>query len=249
MRFAYVPFLRELRELLQLPRGPARFAAYTARLQRDLPDVPLPLTIFNPMARDHVAAQLDELLGLDADTLADEVLRAAASELDFGTGPRIRVALVLADDARGGWTDRVLTDARYRWQDDGPMKSGWAPAILWSSEGISPALVREAVRAAMFRAAAQATRGLPRTLAEVLAQEGRAAVFAGARQPELAADDLAFTRAVLTPLLTSSHAPTIAAALYGDAAARSVGYAPLGLSPWAGLALARAQTAGQAGVG
>jgi hypothetical protein len=64
--------------------------------------------------------------------------------------------------------------------------------------------------------------------------------FRGGRGPVLEPDDLDYTREVLRPHLGSSHPPVLLAALYGDEAARSVGYPPLGLSADAGLALARA---------
>jgi hypothetical protein len=47
-----------------------------------------------------------------------------------------------------------------------------------------------------------------------------------------------YTREVLTPLLDREDMPALVAALFGDAAARELGYEPLGLSPRAGLALA-----------
>ncbi len=238
----YRPLLQIQRDLLALPRGRARFDAYTAILQADLTDVPVPLTIFNPMAREHVAGVLDELLAIEADALAREALREAAERLPALPGARtMRVSLVVADDERGGWTDRYLTDARYRFQDAGPAKANWMPALLWSSEPVSAEKVREVVLAAAWRGGYQAARGVPQTLAHVLVQEGGAARFGGAREPGLEAGDLAFTQQVLAPLRSATDAPTMVAAFYGDVAARSVGHTPLGLSAWAGLALAIAE--------
>ncbi len=51
-------------------------------------------------------------------------------------------------------------------------------------------------------------------------------------------DDLEYTRTVLEPLRESIHPPTLMVALYGDDAARSLGYPALGLSASAGFELA-----------
>ena len=69
----------------------------------------------------------------------------------------------------------------------------------------------------------------------MLAQEGQAAAFAGTVQL-LDAEELAYTRAVVTPHLDTTSFPTAFACLYGDDAARAVGYLPLGLSTNAGYA-------------
>ena len=90
------------------------------------------------------------------------------------------------------------------------------------------------VREAAWRAAEVARRGDPRTLQAMLRQEGQAAAFAG-RVPEFSAEELDYSRAVLAPHLDSDHQPTVLAAMYGDEGARAWGYAPLGLSSYAGF--------------
>ena len=68
--------------------------------------------------------------------------------------------------------------------------------------------------------------------------EGLAAVFAGMPNPRLDPEDLDYTAEVLRAYLNARDYPTIFTCLFGDEAARSVGYPPFGLSPRAGLALA-----------
>jgi hypothetical protein len=72
----------------------------------------------------------------------------------------------------------------------------------------------------------------------MLVQEGRCMVRAGCTRPTLEADDLSYTRNVISPYLDASDMPTAVACLFGDPAARSLGFRPLGLSARAGLALA-----------
>ena len=56
--------------------------------------------------------------------------------------------------------------------------------------------------------------------------------------PTLDAEDIAYTREVLIPYLDADDMRTCIECLFGDAAARTLGFTPTGLSPWAGLALA-----------
>lgn len=109
--------------------------------------------------------------------------------------------------------------------------------ILWASERYTATSLTEQVLAACYRTAQLLEHGPPKTLRQLLAQEGGAAAFAGTAQ-RLDADELAHMRAVVTPHLDTTAFPTAFACLYGDDAARSVGYAPLGLSAGAGYALA-----------
>ena len=61
---------------------------------------------------------------------------------------------------------------------------------------------------------------------------------AGCSGPVLEEDDIAYTREVLAPHLDAEDMRTDIECLFGDAAARTLGFTPRGLSPWAGLALA-----------
>jgi hypothetical protein len=62
--------------------------------------------------------------------------------------------------------------------------------------------------------------------------------LAGCSGPTLDAEDIAYTREVLIPHLGVVDTRTCIECLFGDAAARTLGFTPRGLSPWAGLALA-----------
>jgi hypothetical protein len=73
----------------------------------------------------------------------------------------------------------------------------------------------------------------------MLAQEGLAAAFAGAF-PSLPADELARARDIIRSHLDETSFPVAFAAMYGDEAAISVGYPPLGLPPRAGFQVALA---------
>ena len=57
--------------------------------------------------------------------------------------------------------------------------------------------------------------------------------------PTLDPDDIEYTREVLTPYLDATDKRTVMECLFGDGPCSTLGFTPRGLSPWAGLAVAR----------
>jgi len=243
MQLAYVPLLKVQREIYTIPAGAARFQAYLRQLINDAgDDLRLPLGGMNPMGREHVPLLLEAYLGLDADGRAERAAAEAAAEVAGEPGD-YKLALVIVDDAKGGWTNRAAAELEHCRGENPLRQRGWLVGFLWTSELPSAAAVQAEVRAVVHRAAYLGRHGPARTLRELLAQEGAVLVRSGAPRPgdELSADDLAYTREVLQPRLDASDVPTLVAALFGDAAARALGHPPLGLSARAGFALARSQ--------
>ena len=245
MRLDYVPLFRIQRELQDVPRGMERFRQYLRTLTSHDGTVELPsLGIANPMAREHVTALLDELLALDVDGIAARAVCEVAERLADEPGD-FRMALVIADDLKGGWTNRYATEYQLRFglaaSSTGPrrwLKHLWITGVLWSSEPASGRAAREAALTAVYRVAYLQRHGPARTLRAKLAQEGRVLAQAGCSAPVLDTEDLAYTREVLAPFLEAEDMRTTIECLFGDAAGRTLGFTPRGLSPWAGLALA-----------
>ncbi|NJN81209.1 MAG: hypothetical protein HC802_02250 [Caldilineaceae bacterium] len=150
----------------------------------------------------------------------------------------------MVDDLLGGWTNRYADELKHRrtsvvyrpavWAEP------WITAWLWTSEPQTPAKVREELLTCIHRTAYIQLHGAARSLGALLEQEGQAMAMAGVAEPKLDNDDIAYTRIVLEPFLAENGEPTLIAALFGDGAARELGYTPLGLSARAGLALALA---------
>jgi hypothetical protein len=205
-----------------------------------------PLLRANPMARDHVTALLDQLLALDADGLAARSALETAMQYDH-LPQEYDVGLVVVDDLRGGWTNRFAVEYTLRFESGSPPERRprwmtgrpWIYGVLWSSEPASTKAVREAITTAIHRLAYIQQHGRAETLRARLAQEGHVLAAAGCTAPILDADDLAYTREVLQPWLDACDMRTTIECCFGDEAGRSLGFAPQGLSPWAGLALAR----------
>jgi hypothetical protein len=247
MQLDYIPLLHIQRELYGIPRGMERFRTYLrAIVKEDGTDVELtPLVTMNPMARDHVKDLLDALLALEADEIGAQAAAEASAALADLPG-RFRSALVVADDLKGGWTNRYACEYEHRFGPD-PHRARtdvryparfWVTGFLWSSEPASAQAARAAVLTAAYRVAYRHEHGAAVTLRAMMAQEGWVMARAGCTRPELEADDLAYTREVIAPLLDAGDKRTILECLFGDAAGASLGLTPRGLSPWAGLALA-----------
>jgi len=241
MNLTLLPLLHTQRDLQAIPRGMERFRAYIATMTEGTDDVVLPITGMNPMGKEHVTALLDDLLAADAEVIASAAIDEAATRLIRIPGER-QVALVVIDDAQGGWTNRYFTeipppsaDAR---RSAKRRALRWALVPIWTSEPWPVHAIRAAVLAAIYRSAFLEQIGFPETLHEIMTIEGLAAVFAGMPNPRLDPEDLEYTAEVLRAYLNARDYPTIFTCLFGDEAARSVGYPPFGLSPRAGLALA-----------
>jgi hypothetical protein len=206
-----------------------------------------PLGIMNPMGKDHVTALLDALLALDADGVAAEALNTVAPALANEPG-NFKVGLVIADDLMGGWTNRFDYEFKLRF---GPgvaapgralpkwLKCAWLTGVLWSSEPASARAVREAILTTVHRAAYVQHHGPAETLRNMLIQEGHVLTAAGCTGPTLDDDDMDYTREVVVPFLDEGNKRTCMECLFGDEPGRTLGFTPRGLSPWAGLALAR----------
>lgn len=247
MRLTLVPGLEMQRGLYDVGElySMERYAAYKA-LMVDGPEV-LPLGDFSPMGKRQ-PGYLDALLALGA----EEQARADLLELELAPwtlAADFRVLLVVVDEPGNGWTQRWLTDAEWRFRAEKLPKSSeqtptrrWVTVQLWTHTEPAHAYRKSQLWAAVRRAAWQAVHGLPLTLEQMLAQEGAALAWGGGllngTPLSFEPADLAYTREVLAPLLHSTHWPTCLAALYGDEAAREVGFPPLGLSPLAGFSLA-----------
>ena len=233
MKIEYVPLLRVQREIYALPPGPERFQRYV-EIVRDGGE---PLSAMNPMGKAHCGALLDEYLALDAESIAERALRDEMAGREPGARFPRRAALVLADDLKGGWTNRAACEYDLRVPEKVSLE--WLSIFLWTSEPPAVESVESAARVALRRSTYLLRNGTPKTLGEVLAQER----FTQARHTPLEGDDLECAAQMIRPLLDTpaTNMPVVVAALFGDEGAASLGYPPLGLKKNAGLRLASSE--------
>ena len=237
VRFEYTDLLRIQRDLCDLPRGSERFNQYIRTMRGSTTDdMELPLSAFNPMGKQHVAEILDAYLCLTPDDHATSAIADVARTCEE-TGPEYRVALVLADDAKGGWTNRFATEFDHRFGGKANHRRGWTTGLLWTSEEPSEDWIRNAASEAVLRADHVARHGYARTLREMLLQL-RFTQSATRPKVELDDEELDYSFEVIKPLLNTDVKAEQIACLFGDEAAEELGYKPCGLSVRAGFALA-----------
>ena len=231
-----IKLLQIQRELCDIPRGRDRFEAYLQKMMGPKRELALPLSQFNPMAKEHVAARLNELLELGA----EEALAKAIADTNKQLGDKLHprpAGLVMADDFGGGWTNRHQMDAGARFGKVTRIEADWLVVLCWSSEQPTAEDLRLEILAQIYRGEYRLRHGQPVSLADMLRQEGAAQCFAGA-QPEKSEDELGSIQAIIDKHRASDDYPTAFACLYGDEAATSVGYTALGVPPNGGFALA-----------
>jgi hypothetical protein len=248
MTLTFVPLLRVQRELYAMPRGMERFREYIRTMtDADTGDLALPLVAMNPMGKEHVPALIDDYIALGAEEIAADAVKqggAEAPDVRRATASAVagyKVALVVSDDLKGGWTNRWASEYSHRIDGAAITKRGWLVGILWTSEPASAQNVRDAVLTSIYRAHYLQSHAAPQTLGEMLDQEGYAMARAGCATPQLDEDDLAYTRSVIKPHLGATDRATVIACMFGDRAAAALGYPPQGLSDRAGLAMALSQ--------
>jgi hypothetical protein len=249
MKFELVPILEKLRDLYLIPRGPDRFGAYIdlatagASTTKDIPYPPL-ITV-NPMAKEHALEFVESWISLGAEEVARTVLEEANARLESVEYPNtIKVGLSVLDDLKGGWTNRTFNDAARFKVGEALEKTGWVCVPVWTSEIPRLEELRMVMLESACRAAFAIQHGDPKSLRERMAQEGAVAAFASRSLEfdnlESQLEELEYSRAVIAPHLESTHQPTVIACLYGDEAAKELGYPPLGLSKNAGFQIALA---------
>lgn len=237
MPFVLEPLLETQIDLQLVPIGRARFEAYiaaTAGGATRTAELKHPhLVAMNPMGKAHVLEMLKTYRALDAEAHVQRVLDDLNTRLPFER--TVLVGIVAVDDLKGGWTNSYLNDFGLRFKP--PLDSDGRLALIvpmWTTRVPSLDALGKVTLESAYRVVFRARHGIAQHLREMMRQEGFAAAFAGRRRG-LESADLEYSRAVMHEYLDSQHLPTQFACLYGDEAAISVGYPPLGFSRRAGF--------------
>ncbi len=238
----FVPLLGLQRELYDIPTGRERFERYIQLIRSPSGALELPLAFMNPMGKSHVAECLDAWIALGAEEVAQKAIEGVSKRLEsVPLDAPLRFALVIVDDAAGGWTNRYSTEMQHRFGRSGELSENWATGMLWTSEEPQIERLEREVRSAAYRAVHRLRCRPALSLDEMLVQEGRAAVFAESRGGPGLADEpvLDEFEPLIEPHLDSQDLPIQMACLYGDEVAATLGYRALGVPPSAGYHYAR----------
>ncbi len=241
MGLHYVPLLQTQLEVYQVPLGLERFKVYIKTiLNEESDDIELaPLSAMNPMAKEHAKVYLENLLALQADDSAVKAVKEFDNNVTTLNKFTIKVSLVVCDDAKGGWTNRYLNEFAYAFEfaKASFLKRSWLMVPCWTGQEPSSDTSYRDTLIYLYRLAYVFEHGQAKTLGQMMQQEGYA-LFGTNTKQWLNQDDLEYSREVIAPYLESREKPIQVACLYGDEAAKSVGYQALGLSHRAGFAVA-----------
>jgi hypothetical protein len=242
MHLELFPLLHVQRDLYSMPRDMNRFHTYLkTMIGASEDDIELaPLVLMNPMGKEHCLAAVEHLIAIGAEDAAAQALAEAEPKLKDAPGA-FKVSLVLADDRMGGWTNRTFSGFTMRFpKKDALEKRPFITVPCWTSETETWTAddLRRATLAQVYRVAHVMQHGWPKTLRQMMAQEGAALMFAGETKITLPDDELAYSREVIAPHLEATDQPTIFACLFGDEAASEAGYPQLGLPRDAGIEVA-----------
>ena len=211
------------------PKSP-RFAAYVAQTPTNWGLVP-----YNPMAGDAALDTVNALISLDAETLAQQSAQQVANACRY-TDP---IVLAIAVRSKGLWTDRVATEVDERVSAKQRVPHRGVISVWSRSENTTETIAREAA-AECVRVMWHAMHGVADTLERVLACEGLAYALAepigglGPFATPITPEETVAVIEALDVLGDTRQAGEIAGVLYGDDAAKEMGWTPLGITPYSG---------------
>ncbi|HEX8327410.1 MAG TPA: hypothetical protein VF629_07705 [Hymenobacter sp.] len=250
MPFEVLPVLEAMSALYEKPRDRARFDAYLALLNGNTQaDLAVPVMHYNPMAKQPLVAKLHELMSLGAEAIAAETLQKLNAAGAAADEPIFQVALNLADDLQGGWTNRYTTDYANKFQLRPLLQRRFCTPVFWASEAYTADLVRRRTLAQAWRTRYQARHPRLKTVAEHLAQEQFVTEQLGLAEP-MPASDMRNMLARYDLVRDATDSATLLTFLYGDEAAAQLGHPAWGAWPrGGGFRLARALAAQGRGAG
>ncbi len=217
-----VPTLATMADIYGLPR---EGGAASPRFKRYVELVPhhYGLVTYNPMAGPHALETTEQLLDVNAETVAMDAAREAA-DLCHHRDP-ITLAVVLC--APGGWTDRLATEVEHRTLHRLP--SGHGLILHWTRERPTAEQIRREAIAEAVRVMARAGPGYRASVRSLLCREGLAYALGGTPYGPVTAEDQQAVGDALEVLGLSDTIGDMTAVLYGDAAAAALGWALAGV--------------------
>lgn len=173
MRFQLLPTIDIMIDLYEKPRTFERFKEYLKTLQGDTEDdLAIPISGFNPMAKEHLLDKLKELKNLGAEEIIEETLNNLnGNNFSKKSNRNFKIAINLSDDLKGGWTNRFTSDYDSKFKINGLFSRNFCTPIFWTSENFTKEIIRERTLEYIFRTVYWLTNPKPKSLKEHLEQE------------------------------------------------------------------------------
>ncbi len=230
MIFEVVPIIHSMIDLYGKPRSTERFHEYISQLQGgSRGDLELPIGGFNPMAKEHVLEKLSALEALNAEA----IMREALAELDLTRQKQdsgtIKVVLNLADDLKGGWTNRYTTDFDSKFKLNALVTRNFCTPYFWTSEEYSEELIHSRAIEYAIRTLYWLDHGKLRTLEDHLNQETFVSRNASQKPDKMGDALLLQAERFCAQHRMQDDYNVIFNFFYGDEACESLGYPTFGM--------------------
>lgn len=240
MQFQLRPILSEMKALYLKPISADRFKEYLFKLQGTTKgDLILPISGFNPMAKEHILQKIEELENIEAESLMEEVIDAFNSSIKDKNSTTIKVILNVADDLKGAWTSFDSTDFDSKFKLSALIKRNFCSPYFWTSESYTKEIIRLRTKEYLSRTLWGMRNSKPKTLAEHVDQE----VFVAQKtiDKNTVLDKASFP--VMEPYFLenqkSEEYDLIFNFFYGDAASERLGYKKYGIKDKSGFDYAK----------
>ena len=234
MYFQLRPILSEIKALYQTPITPNRFKEYIGKLQGNSKgDLQLPISGFNPMAKDHILQKISELEKLAAEQIASDVIKEVNQQYGLDEKNKIDVVINLADDLKGAWTNHHTTDYESKFKFNALVNRNFCTPYFWTSESYDEQLIKKRTLEYLRRTIYWLNNPKPKTLADHVNQE--IFVFENNIYKSDKNSDLDFIKFFYSSNKNSAEHDVIFNFFYGDLASKSLGYKTHGIKEITGF--------------
>ena len=219
-----------MKQLYLKPISNTRFKEYLTKLQGDTKgDLALPISGFNPMAKDHIITKISELENLGAEDLINETIQTANAHFDKPHSDEVLVVLNIADDLKGKWTNYYTTDFDSKFKLNALVTRNYCVPYFWTSEAYSVELIKSRTMEYLSRTAYRLNNKQPKTLQEHLSQEVFVATQIDEKRKQLGPSERENLEAYYEEHKYSDDYQVIFNFFYGDKGSDSLGYKKLGI--------------------
>ena len=212
-------------------RSPQRFKDYINKLQgANKGDMSLPISGFNPMAKDHILQKIDELQFLNAEKLIVGIIDEFNATKAFQINKKCTVVLNLADDLKGGWTNYFTTDFDSKFKLNAFITRGFCVPYFRTSESYTKDLIKQRIIEYALRYIYWLNHSKPQTLQDHFRQELYVAKLSKNSAVSVEEQDLIQISTFYNQHKLSDDYNIIFNFFYGDEGAHSLGFKALGIN-------------------
>ena len=161
-----------MEDFYKLPRTRERFVTYLSLLQGNTKgDMILPISGYNPMAKEHVLLKIQELKNLYAEQIITEQLNKINKQIKGQTDQKIEVVINISDDIGGAWSNFYTTNYSSKFELNALVTRSFCTPYFWTSEDYSEALIVQRTQEYAYRTLFWLKNGKPKSLEDFCNQE------------------------------------------------------------------------------